>query len=602
MRPPGSAVSAHTPATPTVDGRFGSLRSILRDAQTPGTGQSVRFFSRDAYKVITPDVSNASGSGSEPSPSSFGARYKAGSSTPLRPPLQDVFSPPPPSSIKPLPPPEDTNIFDLSQDFDLPPIPISEDNVPLLDSAIELPSSDADTSVTATRPDIEGEFRASTPSNSRSPLGMHDRSQSFSFGQTVFHSIKDVGKDSPISLNSKRSSLKPKNRSRAYSDSVFHSFLPSSPALPEADIDDRSSSALIMFKAPTPPQKTPPRSPEKDPFGAYARAYYTPGSGVPPTPPQVVTTHNRTASREEDLILSLRTQLALQTELCAQFEVDIRSKDEMMRMMQSRVEEGEREVERRRNFNKGYRKRIAELERYSRSLEGQVDRSKEESMERSIMDEASNMALRSLHKRIEELERERHDWEKRERTAAEQLHAATTELEDVRVELSRRDEAERELKDGIARAQEQMESMDISMAMSLEEGDRLRLLSTVGWEEERKALRTTNEALRAEQLTLETQLADAREEVLKKDEELGVLKAELEAQWRNTETMGERIAEVERERDEAKRDVEAFTQRMEEMEEDWTQSENRKNELEAEVQDAWAAREDLEKQLTEVRR
>ena len=267
---------------------------------------------------------------------------------------------------------------------------------------------------------------------------------------------------------------------------VFHSFLPSSPAQqkegvpPEADIDDRSSSALIMFKAPTPPQKTPPRSPEKDPFGAHARAYYTPGSGVPPTPPQVVTMHKRTASREEDLILSLRTQLALQTELCAQFEVDIRGKDEMMRMMQSRIEEGEREVERRRNFNRGYRKRVAELERYSRSLEEQVDRSKEESMERSVMDEASNMALRSLHKRIEELERERRDGEKRERSVAEQLQEATAELQDVRVELSRRDEAERELKDGIARAQEQMESMDISMALSLEEGDRLRLLSTSG--------------------------------------------------------------------------------------------------------------------------
>ena len=222
-------------------------------------------------------------------------------------------------------------------------------------------------------------------------------------------------------------------------------------------------------------------------------------------------------------------------------------------------------------------------------------------MERSIMDEASNMALRSLHKRIEELERERRDWEKREHATEEQLHAATAELEDVKVELSRRDEAERELKDGIARAQEQMESMDISMAMSLEEGDRLRLMSTIGGEEEKKALTAANETLRAEQLTLETQLADAREEVLKKDGELGVLKAELEAQWRHTESMGERIAEAERERDEAKRDVEAFTRRMEEMEEEWTLSKNKKNELEAEVQEIWTAKEDLEKQLIEVR-
>lgn len=35
----------------------GSIRSILRDKNTPGTGRSVRFFSRDAYHVISPDVS-----------------------------------------------------------------------------------------------------------------------------------------------------------------------------------------------------------------------------------------------------------------------------------------------------------------------------------------------------------------------------------------------------------------------------------------------------------------------------------------------------------------------------------------------------------------
>ncbi|TBU28291.1 hypothetical protein BD311DRAFT_839778 [Dichomitus squalens] len=611
IRPPDSAVSARTPITPIAEGRFGSLRSILRDGATPATGQSVRFFSRDAYKVITPDVSNASASGSEPSPSSFGARIKGASSTPSRPTVQDVFSPPPPSSVKPLPPPDDTNIFDLSQDFDLPPIPISKDNVPLLDSAIELPSSDADSSAIVMRSEVDGDFRSSTPSNNRSgsSTGIHDRSQSFSFGQTVFHSIKDVGKDSPISLGSsgsKRGSLKPKNRSRAYSDSVFHSFLPSPPARnetpppPEADIDDRVSGTLILYNAANP--KSPPRSPqkEKDPFGAHATAYYTPGSGVPPTPPQVVATHNRKASREEDLILSLRTQLALQTELCAQYEVDLRGRDEMMRMLQSRLDEGEREVERRKGFNKGYRKRIAELERYSRSLEEQVDRSREESMERSIMDEASGQALRSLHQRIEELEREKRELEKSARAREEELQAGRAELERAREELSRRDDAERELKDGIARAQEQMESMDVSMALSLEEGDRSRLLSTVGWDEERKALMAANEAMRTEQLALETQLVDAREEVLKKDGELGVLKAELEAQWRNTEAMSERIAEAERERDAARRDVEALNQRIGEMEEEWAHAENRKNELEAEAQELLAEREELEKEHAEL--
>ena len=34
-----------------------SVRSILRDRNTPGTGRSVRFFSRNDFKVITPDHS-----------------------------------------------------------------------------------------------------------------------------------------------------------------------------------------------------------------------------------------------------------------------------------------------------------------------------------------------------------------------------------------------------------------------------------------------------------------------------------------------------------------------------------------------------------------
>ncbi|RPD62165.1 hypothetical protein L227DRAFT_51616 [Lentinus tigrinus ALCF2SS1-6] len=588
---------ARTPITPTAEGRFGSLRSILRDSNTPATGQSVRFFSRDAYKIITPDISNASASGSEPEPASFGARIKTHSSTPVRPALQDVFSPTLSSNLKLLPPPNDSNIFDLSQDIDLPPIPISKDSVPLLDNAIELPS-DADSSATALRIEPDGEFRSSTPSK-------HDRSQSFSFGQTVFHSIGAAVRDSPASnassSSSRRGSLKPKgNRNRAYSDTVFHSMLqaPLTPQKenvpPEADIDDRSNGALVLYPAAGSPEK----GKEKDPFGAHSTAYYTPGTGVPPTPPQAVQVHGRKASREEDLILSLRTQLALQTELCAQYEVDLRGKDEMMRIIQSRFDECGRECERRKNVIRGWRKRVADLERCVQNLQLEVERSREESMERSVMDEASGYALRALHGKMEALEREKIELEKRERSAVEELQATRDELYGTKEELSRRDEAERELKDGIARARETMESMDVSM--SLEEGERSRVFSTAAWDEERKALTAANEALRAEQLTLETQLTDAREDALNKDNELSVLKAELEAQWCGTEAQSEKMAELEKEKQELREEVEALNARISEMEVEWTQSENRKNELEAEAQELWATKEDLENERSEL--
>ncbi|KAI0363437.1 hypothetical protein BV20DRAFT_958314 [Pilatotrama ljubarskyi] len=582
---------ARAPHTPTAD-KFNSLRSILRDPSAPATGQSVRFFSRDAYKIISPDVSAASPTGSEPEPASFGARIKASSSTPLRPTVQDVFSPPQSSMMKPLPPPNHSNIFDLSQDVDLPPIPIGKDT-PLLDTAIELPS-DADTDGTVLRPETEGEFRASTPSN-RPSSGMHDRSHSFSFGQTVFHSLASGGRESPISPanssgSSLRGSLKPK-RGRAYSDTVFHSFAPSSTPreapVPEADIDDRSSGALLVYTAPDSPEKV------KDPFGANAKAYYTPGTGVPPTPPLSAPVHGRKASREEDLILSLRTQLALQTELCAQYEVDLGARDELMRMLQSRLDETQRECERRKSIIRTWRKRVGELERCVHTLRDEVDRSREESAERSVMDEASGQALRSLHRRIEELEREKSASVKREERTAEELKETKAALESAKEELARRDEAERELKDGIARAREQMEMMDMSMEA---EAERSRAFSAVGWEEERKALTAANEALRTEQLTVQTQLEDAREDAQRANNELAVLKAELEAQWRGTEAQTERIAELEREREEMRGEVDALNARIGEMEGEWTQAENRKNELEAEVQELWSVKEELEKE------
>ncbi|KAI0777810.1 hypothetical protein BD413DRAFT_467197 [Trametes elegans] len=569
---------ARGPITPTAD-KFNSLRSILRDGHTPGTGQSVRFFSRDAYKFISPDISAASASGSEPEQASFGARIKASSSTPVRPTVQDVFSPPQSSIMKPLPPPNTSNIFDLSQDIDVPPIPIDKDT-PLLDSAIELPS-DADTDGTVLRPEIDGEFRSSTPCN-RPPSGMHDRSHSFSFGQTVFHSLASGGRDSPAIKG---------NRNRAYSDTVFHSFAPAStpkePALPEADIDDRSSSALVLYTTPESPEK------EKDPFGANAKAYY-----IPPTPPSSAPVHGRKASREEDLILSLRTQLALQTELCAQYEVDLGARDELMRMVQSRLEDTERECERRKNVIRSWRKRVADLERCVHALQDEVDRSREESVERSVMDEASGQALRSLHRRIEELEREKVASDKREQRTAEELKETKAALDSAKEELERRDESERELKAGIASAREQMELMDVSM--EAEAAERSRAFSTAAWEEERKALTAANEALRADQLAVQTQLADAREEAVNANGELAVLKAELEAQWRSTEAQTERIAELERERDEMRGEVEALNSRIGEMEGEWAQAENRKNEVEAEVQDLWTAKEELERERGEL--
>ena len=93
------------PATPVTESKFGSIRSILRPGNTPGTGQSVRFFSRDAYRVISPEQSSSE----VEDPNLFNRLQHA---APSRPSAQQLFSTPPP------PPPKDAG---LSPPHEMPP-------------------------------------------------------------------------------------------------------------------------------------------------------------------------------------------------------------------------------------------------------------------------------------------------------------------------------------------------------------------------------------------------------------------------------------------------------------------------------------------------
>ncbi|KAH7927195.1 hypothetical protein BV22DRAFT_297659 [Leucogyrophana mollusca] len=661
--------SINTPVT------TGSVRSILRDPKTPGTGQNVRFFSRDAYKAMTPDTSAAS---IEPDPLSFADRLnKAGIDQPhhsSRPSVMEVFSPPkevfslpkdkevfsPPlkddasSFMAPFPPPDMSNIFDMSQEHDLPTIPLGL-KTPLLDSAIEL---DADTLPTST------------------PLKPHDRSISFSFGQTVFHSMSKPSPDTSADLDAAAPDPAPttKNRNRALSDTVFQSMIKATKH-PEAEINDLSSPSLAVYASP---------APEPDPFRANATTYYTPQTMIPPTPPQGVT-HSRTASREEDIIWSLRTQLALQQELNAQYEVDLSARDELVRALEERVGEAEREGEKRRGVLKGWKKKAGELERMCRRLEQtcgrleeEVEESRMERGERSVMDEASGEALRQLHRQIGQLEREKAELEgkveariqeqleervkgaveERVKGAVEErLRDADAQLEEMREVLRRRDESERALKAGIRDAKEQMEEMGAEGAQ-FELQTAQSELQTAQFD-----LQTTQselELLRSELAAAHSELEATRVNAAHKDEEHTVLKSELEAQWVLTEKHGEererlvaevhdRAAEVEGLRAEAdalqiqaetlkaemhehteahraetealktelnERAVEADALKIEVealktevhgleakivgMEEEWNDNENRRAEVEAELQEAVDAREEADREREEL--
>ncbi|KZT66598.1 hypothetical protein DAEQUDRAFT_674650 [Daedalea quercina L-15889] len=598
-----SAVSLQdtkAPVTPTADARYGSVRSILRDRNTPATGQSVRFFSRDAYKVITPDVSSAS---SEPDEISFAARLNKAKAA--RPAAQELFSqtapntpsmlgPGMPSMLTQVPPPNMSNIFDLSTEVEMPVIPPGRE-VPLLDSAVEISEADAPN---------EEEERESTPPTPPAKTGMHDRSHSFSFGQTVFRSLASPAEEARTSTPPPGSSFS-KNRSRALSDTVFHSFGSGlTKGVPEADINDTSALKVYSSRPSSPP--TPERPKEKDPFGAHATTFFTPGT-VPPTPPDHPM-HARKVSREEDNAWRLQTALALKSELCVQYETDLTARDELVALLQQRLAESEKECERRKGLVKSWRRRVAELEKCVRGLSEEVERSREEASERSVMDEASGAALREMQRKIGELERVCKERERSEESVREEMSMREEELERVKGELRMKEDSEEELQRGIRDAREEMERMQLDLEMSMNHGPPLPAPakrdasgnSESAWAEERARLLAENEALRSEQTSLQAHLTDAREETLRRDSELRTLKDELEAQWRHTEEAGEQINTLTHERDSLKAEVDTLNERISTMEVEWAQGENGKAELEAEIQELLVAKEELERECREL--
>ncbi|KAH7910563.1 hypothetical protein BJ138DRAFT_1113986 [Hygrophoropsis aurantiaca] len=627
--------SITTPATAT-----GSVRSILRDPKTPGTGQNVRFFSRDAYKPVAPSPDTSM----EPDPLSFADRLNKANIEHVpssRPTVMELFSPPPlkddaSSFMAPFPPPLDmSNLFDMSQEHDLPIIPHGL-KTPLLDSAIELD----DTEVLS--------------KNHSTPLKPpHDRSISFSFGQTVFHSMpkaSDPSPDSSMEHDADASQKKPnQNRNRALSDTVFQSMIKAAKqSHPEADINDMSSPSLLV-------------SPEPDPFRANATTYYTPQTMIPPTPPQGAPAHTRSASREEDLIWSLRTQLALQQELNAQYEIDLSARDELVRTLETRLDAAERENEKRRGVLRGWKKKAAELDKMCRRLEEQVEEGRMESVERSVMDEASGEALRQLHRQISQLEREKGDLEAKvedrvkqevEAQIVERVKEMDAEIHEMKESLRRKEESEKALKAGIKEAKEQMG------AMVFADGDQ-RLSwagEKSGLEREKEELIVALETAQSELDAARSQLEEAQSELTSTHSELAtarsehaVLQSELEAQWSLTERHGEeqkrlqaealeRAAEadtlkIEVEGQKAtsnalKAEVEALRteihtleeeaetlhaeahertaeiQQLEEkitgMEEEWNETENHKADIEAELQEVADARDVAERERDEL--
>ncbi|KAF8654785.1 hypothetical protein AX16_003440 [Volvariella volvacea WC 439] len=584
--------------SPQMDSKFNSVRSILRDPNTPGTGQNVRFFSRDAYRVISPDPStdtdfnspnaqppkerpiflerlhansddaslrdiSPSTSNSQPSKLEVSSPIHAigNSNSPLLVDLSDSIDP----NISPESP--EKNPVDHPLDLRLGAMFTINSPTMKMD---DLRSGDHYGPITSTpfvktkqnstfTPASDAYFAPSSP--------IHERSQSLSLSQSVFHSMSPAYQKAPPSDGGGPATLNPQDastgdsaprsplkahQSRAMSDNTFSSFINS----PPGHFEDSTAEAFTNPRNSSQPSGP---SPEPDPFNARANTYYTPQTMIPATPPGgPASRHVRKPSKEENLIFSLQTQLNLQTELCSQYEADLRARDELVEVLSKRMQDMEKEETKRKTALRQWKKKVAELEKTCRFLEEEIEGSRNESMERSLMDEAGEEALRMLHRQIAGFENERSEWQRRE----EALQDEVAKLEDL---------------------------MNQGTGPEKTEANEKAILFT-----RLQSLERVNEAL-------ETTTEELRQQLQKRNTEYTMLKGEVEAQWSHTEQASLKIqsletgkVELEVERAELKQKVKSLEEKISNMELEWNDADSKKNTLEAEMEQVWRMKDALE--------
>ena len=227
------------------------------------------------------------------------------------------------------------------------------------------------------------------------------------------------------------------------------------------------------------------------------------------------------------------------------------------------------------------RRRVAELERAAAALEEQAERTALENFERSVLDGASGDALKGLHQQIADLEKERAELGRREK----QLLAENEKLKEG--SQRQKGKAKDLTADGTNMNEQQASAAEVERHHEIE----------LAWAEDRARL--------------VAELDGLQHQIRAKDNELNVLKEEVEAQWGNTEKLTGQaevlqkakeklMKEFELEREQLRSEIAALEARTNEMEIEWTESENRKLELERELAEFWEGRQNGDRQLREV--
>jgi chromosome segregation ATPase len=262
---------------------------------------------------------------------------------------------------------------------------------------------------------------------------------------------------------------------------------------------------------------------EADPFGVHAKMSYTSDAMVPTTSPQQPLCKT---SKEENIIYSLQTQLTIQTELCGQYEVDLRARDEMVKILNRKIAGMDEEENRKKVAFETWQKKLQELERNVRNLEDFED-SMKDSVERNVTDERSGEALQTLHSRIADLQREKVEWTKVERLFKEEMAKLEHLAKEKEYEVGQFKELSRKEECSILRAELEAQWQHTEKA-----SEKLGAL-----EKERAQLNTENETLKRELATLNDRATSLEIEWQESEARRNELENELQAVWNEKETL-----------------------------------------------------------------
>ncbi|KAF8515720.1 hypothetical protein BU17DRAFT_51472 [Hysterangium stoloniferum] len=554
----------------------GSIRSILRDRNTPGTGRSVRFFSRDVYRVISPD-------------GSMDPEVKEDSSSLPRSTSHSI------SSLKMSAIPADmSNLIDDSHEL----VPFI---VPSAESSLCPDTTDEVQNVNASKEEhvVDG---------TKNDSSMNTIRRSSDHVSPAFTSTPNPRKTAP------RAILSPEG-------TVFHSIMTSgltdgqTPCHSFPDATNDAGSGTMFF------------TPDASRMNTGSNTMFF--SPEFPTSPDVgLTDESRVPASIQELVAKLREQLSLQQQLGCQFQVDLDAREEQVSLLRAQLKNAEagaekylKEVERRQAAMRSLRRKVGELEKICRGLEEEVERSREESFDRSIMDEASEGALVVLHASIGQLKAELDNAKADERHAREESDKLKEDVAALGTEQQRLEDVEKELRaamgkkdDEVRSLQEQLtttsrvdeaelrslrEELTAQQGLLTQEQERHAVIEAQ-WIEEKVDLVARLDAHAADQNSHSKDINNLRSTLEAKETELRDLKAEVEAQWGYAEKADEKIKSLEGEKEGLAKSVQAMDAKLEELGSQWKAAEAKRAELEDELNEAWSAREDLEQERDQL--